>query len=69
VLCIESDAIAMPVEATLTNEQRQSLWQVQSKLRLEGERLVAQLAHSAASKECSRQLVWQNNAWKIVPAE
>jgi ATP phosphoribosyltransferase regulatory subunit len=69
VLCIESDAIAMPVETTLTNEQRQSLWQVQSKLRLEGERLVAQLAHSAASKECSRQLVWQNNAWKIVPAE
>ena len=69
VLCIESDAIAMPVEATLTNEQRQSLWQVQSELRLEGERLVAQLAHSAASKECSRQLVWQNNAWKIVPAE
>jgi len=69
VLCLESHAIAMPVEATLTNEQRQSLWQVQSKLRLEGERLVAQLAHSAASKECSRQLVWQNNAWKIVPAE
>jgi len=69
VLCLEADAIAMPLESALTKEQRQSLWQMQSKLRLEGERLVAQLAGSPAAKECSRQLVWQNNAWKIVPAK
>lgn len=69
VPCLEADAIAMPLESALTKEQRQSLWQMQSKLRLEGERLVAQLAGSPAAKECSRQLVWQNNAWKIVPAK
>lgn len=68
VLCVQADAIAMPAAAGLSNEQGQSLWHMQAKLRLEGERLVAQLVNSPAPKACSRQLVWQNNAWKIVPA-
>ena len=68
VLCVQADAIAMPVETGLSNEQRQSLWDMQSKLRAQGERLVTQLIDSAAPKTCSRQLVWQNDAWKIVPA-
>ena len=62
------DAIAMPAEVDLSSEQSQSLWSMQSQLRMQGERLVAQLCDSPAPQECSRQLVWQNDAWKIVPA-
>jgi len=62
------DAIAMPTEVDLSSEQSQSLWSMQSQLRMQGERLVAQLCDSPAPQECSRQLVWQNDAWKIVPA-
>jgi len=64
---VKGDAIAMPAEVGLSSEQRQSLWSMQSQLRTQGERLVAQLCDSPAAKECSRQLVWQNDAWKIVP--
>ena len=63
----QADAIAMPAELGLSNEQRQSLWTTQSQLRLKGERLVAQLCDSPMPQHCSRQLVWQNDVWKIVP--
>jgi len=65
---VKGGAIAMPAEVGLSSEQRQSLWSMQSQLRTQGERLVAQLCDSPAAQECSRQLVWQNDAWKIVPA-
>ena len=65
---VYADAIAMPIEADLSAEQRQSLWQMQSQLRQQGERLVAQLCDSPAPQNCSRQLVWQDNAWKMIPA-
>jgi|TARA_B110001469_G_scaffold77926_1_gene73779 ATP phosphoribosyltransferase regulatory subunit len=65
---VQADAIVMPVEADLTAEQRQSLWQMQSQLRQQGERLVAQLGGSPALQHFSRRLVWQDNAWKTVSA-
>ena len=65
---VQADVIVMPVEANLTAEQRQSLWQMQSQLRQQGERLVAQLGGSPAPQNYSRRLVWQDNAWKTVPA-
>ena len=65
---VQTDAIAMPIEANFSAEQRQSLWQMQSLLRQQGERLVAQLCDSPAPQNCSRQLVWQDNAWKLIPA-
>ena len=65
---VKAHGIATPAEVGLSSEQRQSLWLMQSQLRLQGERLVAQLFDSPAPQECSRQLVWQNDAWKIVPA-
>ena len=65
---VKAHGIATPAEVGLSSEQRQSLWLMQSQLRLQGERLVAQLCDSPAPQECSRQLVWQNDAWKIVPA-
>ena len=65
---VKGGAIAMPAEVGLSSEQRQSLWSMQSQLRTQGERLVAQLCDSPAAQECSRQLVWQNDVWKIVPA-
>jgi len=65
---VKAHGIATPAEVGLSSEQRQSLWLMQSQLRLQGERLVAQLCDSPVPQECSRQLVWQNDAWKIVPA-
>ena len=64
---VQADAIAMPMEAQLNNEQRQSLWLIQSQLRQQGQRLVAQLSDSPTPQHCSRQLVWQQDGWKIVP--
>jgi ATP phosphoribosyltransferase regulatory subunit len=65
---VKAHGIATPAEVGLSSEQRQSLWLMQSQLRLQGECLVAQLSDSPTPQECSRQLVWQNDAWKIVPA-
>ena len=64
---VQADTIAMPAEVGLSSAQRKSLWIMQSQLRLQGERLVAQLFDSPAPEQCSRQLVWQNDVWKIVP--
>jgi|TARA_B110000967_G_C18828633_1_gene532780 ATP phosphoribosyltransferase regulatory subunit len=64
---VQADTIAMPAEVGLSSAQRKSLWIMQSQLRLQGERLVAQLFDSPAPERCSRQLVWQNDVWKIVP--
>ena len=64
---VQADTIAMPAEVGLSSAQRKSLWIMQSQLRLQGERLVAQLFDSPAPELCSRQLVWQNDVWKIVP--
>ena len=64
---LQADAIAMPVEAGLSPEQRQSLWVMQTQLRQQGERLVAQLCDSPAPQHCSFQLVWQDNGWKMLP--
>ena len=64
---VKADAIAMPVEAGLSPEQRQSLWVMQAQLRQQGERLVAQLGQSPVPEQCSRQLVWQDNGWQMLP--
>lgn len=61
-----ADGIATPSESGLTQAQRSSLWQMQTQLRQQGERIVAQLADNQLSKHCSRQLVWQNETWQLV---
>lgn len=63
---VQAETIAMPAAASLTAEQRQGLWVIQAQLRQQGERLVAQLSDATETQHCSRQLVWQNDAWKIV---
>jgi len=60
-----ADGIAMPFETALSATQRQQLWQTQSELRQQGQRLVAQLAPQTKPEQCSRQLVWHNDAWHI----
>jgi ATP phosphoribosyltransferase regulatory subunit len=60
-----ADGIAMPFETALSGTQRQQLWQTQSELRQQGQRLVAQLDPQTKPQQCSRQLVWHNDAWHI----
>jgi len=60
-----ADGIAMPFETALSGTQRQQLWQTQSELRQQGQRLVAQLDPQTKPQQCSRQLVWHNDASHI----
>jgi len=61
----QADGIAMPLESSLSAEQRQQLWHQQTLLRQQGQRLVAQLEQQAKPEQCSQQLVWKNQAWVI----
>ena len=56
----------MPIEAELTPAQRQSLWEMQSQLRQQGECVLAQLSDSPVPANCARQLVWQDSVWTLV---
>ena len=62
----QADAILMPIEAELTPAQRQSLWEMQSQLRQQGECVLAQLSDSPVPANCARQLVWQDSVWILV---
>ena len=62
----QADAILMPIEAELTPTQRQSLWEMQSQLRQQGECVLAQLSDSPVPANCARQLVWQDSVWTLV---
>ena len=63
----QAEAILMPLEAGLSPTQRQRLWVMQSQLRRQGKRVVAHLCDSPEPRHCTRQLVWQDNVWVIVP--